>query len=52
MKTKLEIGINFTDMYKNESLSQIINNMEKLEVLTDEVFNRINRNVSNFVISR
>jgi hypothetical protein len=45
MKTKFEIGITYTDIYRNESFSQLINNLEKLDVMTDEVFSRINKNV-------
>lgn len=45
MKTKYEIGINYNDLHKNEVLSQMINNLEKLDHVTDEVFSRININV-------
>jgi hypothetical protein len=45
MKTKFEIGINFNDLHRNEALGQIMNNLERLEIITEEVFNRINKNV-------
>jgi hypothetical protein len=46
MKTKYEIGIAFNDLFRNESFSQLLNNLEKLEILADDVFDRINKNVN------
>ena len=45
MKTKFEIGINYNDIYRNESFTQLLANLEKLDTLTDEIFSRINKNV-------
>ena len=45
MKTKFEIGINYNDMFRNESFTQLLLNLEKLDILTDEIFGRINKNV-------
>jgi hypothetical protein len=52
MKTKYEIGIAYSDMFKNESFSQLINNLEKLDIMTDEVFAKINKNVINCLYCR
>jgi hypothetical protein len=49
MKTEYEIGITYNDMFKNESFSQLISSLEKLDILTDEVFGRINKNVNSIV---
>jgi hypothetical protein len=45
MKTQFEVSINYNDLFRNESLSQIINNLEKLDAISEEVFNRINKNI-------
>lgn len=45
MLVNLEIGINYSDVYRNEALCQILNSLECLEKLSDEVFDRINRKV-------
>jgi hypothetical protein len=45
MKAKYEIGISYNDIFRNESMSQLIASLEKLDKLTDEVFGRINKNV-------
>ena len=42
MKNNYEISINHFDLFKNESLTQIISNLEKLEMITDDIFNKIN----------
>ncbi len=46
MKTSYEISIVNNDVHKNECLSEIINNLEKLEVFADDIFNRINKKVN------
>jgi hypothetical protein len=45
MKTNYEMGIVFNDVNKNSCLSEIVSNLEKLEVFADDIFNRINKNV-------
>jgi hypothetical protein len=45
MKTQFEVSINYNDLFKNESILQIISSLEKLEEITDEVFERINKNL-------
>jgi hypothetical protein len=45
MKTNYEMGIVFNDVHKNSCLSEIVSNLEKLEVFADDIFNRINKNV-------
>lgn len=45
MKTTYEISIVNNDIHKNECLSEIINNLEKLEIFADDIFNRINKKV-------
>lgn len=45
MKTNYEISVVYNDVHRNESLSEIINNLEKLEIYADDIFNRINKNV-------
>ena len=45
MKTHYEISLNYNDLFKNESLSQVINNLEKLDRISEDVFNRINKNI-------
>jgi hypothetical protein len=47
MKTNYEISIINNDIHKNECLSEIINNLEKLEIFADDIFNRINKNVNS-----
>jgi len=49
MKTNYEISIVNNDIYKNECLSEIINNLEKLEIFADDIFNRINKQVKLFL---
>ena len=45
MKTNYEISVVYNDVHRNESLSEIINNLEKLEIYADDIFNRINKNL-------
>jgi hypothetical protein len=45
MKTTFEVGINYNDMYRNESFSQLISNLDKLDSISEDIFNRINKKV-------
>lgn len=45
MKSNYEISIVCNDLFKNESLFQAISNLEKLEQITLDVFNRINKSL-------
>ena len=44
-KVLIFIKKNNKDLFKNESLSQVINNLEKLARISEDVFNRINKNI-------
>ncbi len=50
MKTNYHISIVNNDIHKNECLSEVINNLEKLEVFADDIFNRINKKVIFYII--
>jgi hypothetical protein len=45
MKTQYEISLNHNDLFKAESLSQVLNNLEMLDFITEDVFLRINKNI-------
>lgn len=45
MKINYEIPIIYNDLFKNESLFQAISNLEKLEQISVDVFNRINKSL-------
>ncbi len=45
MKTNYEVGINYNDMYRNEAFGQLISNLDKLDIMTEDIFNRINKKV-------
>ena len=45
MKTNYEISIIYNDLFKNESLTQAISNLEKLDQITNDIFNRINKSL-------
>lgn len=47
MKTNYEVGINYNDIYRNESFGQLISNLDKLDIMSEDIFNRINKKVSN-----
>jgi hypothetical protein len=45
MKTQYEISLNHNDLFKAESLTQVLNNLELLDSITEDVFLRINKNI-------
>jgi hypothetical protein len=45
MKTTFEVGINYNDIFRNESFAQLLSNLEKLDIMSEDIFNRINKKV-------